>query len=447
MPESVMRVKVFNQLSNNPKYTKTLEWVKLVSVTGFAQVFVQAVSLFSGILVIRMLQPEEYALYTLANTMLGTMTVLADGGISTGVMSQGGKVWQDRDQLGTVLATGMDLRRKFAVGSLLVSIPVLIYLMLHHGASWLMSILIVLSLIPSFFMALSGTILQIAPKLRQDIAPLQKNQVYMNLGRLVLLALTIFIFPFAFVAVLAAGLPQIWGNMNLRKISAGYADWHKKPDPEIRQNIMKMVRRLLPMGIYTCLSGQITIWLISIFGTTKGVAQLGALDRLSMALSFITIVFGTVILPRFSRLPNNKALLMRRFVQIQGGLLAMGACIVFTAWLFSAQILKVLGPNYSNLTSEVVLKITISCLGIIAASTFSLFTSRSWAINPFISIPISIASIALGVAFIDVSSLRGVLFMNIMIQLIQVVMNVSYTFLKISRTNNSLPTENNKETI
>ncbi|TWW00268.1 polysaccharide biosynthesis protein [Chitinophaga pinensis] len=442
-----MRVKVFNQLSNNPKYTKTLEWVKLVSVTGFAQVFVQAVSLFSGILVIRMLQPEEYALYTLANTMLGTMTVLADGGISTGVMSQGGKVWQDRDQLGTVLATGMDLRRKFAVGSLLVSIPVLIYLMLHHGASWLMSILIVLSLIPSFFMALSGTILQIAPKLRQDIAPLQKNQVYMNLGRLVLLALTIFIFPFAFVAVLAAGLPQIWGNMNLRKISAGYADWHKKPDPEIRQNIMKMVRRLLPMGIYTCLSGQITIWLISIFGTTKGVAQLGALDRLSMALSFITIVFGTVILPRFSRLPNNKALLMRRFVQIQGGLLAMGACIVFTAWLFSAQILKVLGPNYSNLTSEVVLKITISCLGIIAASTFSLFTSRSWAINPFISIPISIASIALGVAFIDVSSLRGVLFMNIMIQLIQVVMNVSYTFLKISRTNNSLPTENNKETI
>jgi hypothetical protein len=53
----------------------------------------------------------------------------------------------------------------------------------------------------------------------------------------------------------------------------------------------------------------------------------------------------------------------------------------------------------------------------------------------------------LGVAFIDVSSLRGVLFMNIMIQLIQVVMNVSYTFLKISKTNNSLPTENNKETI
>jgi hypothetical protein len=41
-----------------------------------------------------------------------------------------------------------------------------------------------------------------------------------------------------------------------------------------------------------------------------------------------------------------------------------------------------------------------------------------------------------------VSSLRGVLALNIMIQLIQVTMNVTYTLIKIRRTNNStLPTE------
>lgn len=430
-----MPLKVFNQFSNNPKYTRTVEWLKLITMTGFAQVFVQAVGLISGILVIRVLQPEEYALYTLANTMLGTMTVLADGGISTGVMSQGGKIWQDRTRLGVVMATGLDLRRKFAVGSLLVSVPVLLYLLRHHHASWLMSVLIILSLIPTFFMALSGTLLQIAPKLRQDIAPLQKNAVVMNIGRLVLLGLTIFVFPWAFVAILAAGLPQIWGNLNLRKISSGYADWDQRPDPEIRKNILKMVKRLLPMGVYTCLSGQITIWLISIFGTTRGVAALGALDRLSMALSFITILFGTLILPRFSRLPNNKGLLLKRFLQIQAGLLALSVCIIATVWMFSTQILMILGPNYSGLTKEVVLKIFISCLGIISASTFSLFTSRSWAINPFISIPVSISSIALGVIFIDVSSLGGVLALNIMVQLVQVTMNVTYCLVKIHRSN------------
>ena len=60
-------------------------WLKLITITGLAQVIVQAVGFISGILVIRLLPVQEYALYTLANTMLGTMTVLSDGGISTSV--------------------------------------------------------------------------------------------------------------------------------------------------------------------------------------------------------------------------------------------------------------------------------------------------------------------------------------------------------------------------
>ena len=73
-------------------YLYLLRWIKLIFVTGSAQIIVQATGLFCGILVIRLLPVNEYALYTLANTMLGTMTVLADSGISSGVMAQGGKV-------------------------------------------------------------------------------------------------------------------------------------------------------------------------------------------------------------------------------------------------------------------------------------------------------------------------------------------------------------------
>jgi hypothetical protein len=91
-----------------------------------------------GILIIRLSPVQEYAFYTLANTMLGTMTVLSDGDISTGVMDQGGKVCKDKEKLGVVLATGLDLRRKFAIGSLLVSAPVLLYLLMHNKASCLL---------------------------------------------------------------------------------------------------------------------------------------------------------------------------------------------------------------------------------------------------------------------------------------------------------------------
>jgi hypothetical protein len=161
----------------HPSYSKLIGWGKLISITGGAQAIVQASGMLCGILVIRLLPTQEYAWYTLANAMLGTMTLLADSGISTGVMAQGGKVWQDKERLGAVLATGLDIRRKMGVASLIVVTPILIYLLLQHQASWLTTLLIVASLIPAYFTALSDSLLEIVPKLHQDIVALQKNQI------------------------------------------------------------------------------------------------------------------------------------------------------------------------------------------------------------------------------------------------------------------------------
>ena len=109
--------------------SRTKEWLRLTSITGGTQLLIQAIGLLSGIIVIRLLPTTEYALYTLANTMLGTMVVLADSGIGSGVMAESGKVWKDKEKLGVALVTGLDLRRKFAAGSLLVAAPILIYLL------------------------------------------------------------------------------------------------------------------------------------------------------------------------------------------------------------------------------------------------------------------------------------------------------------------------------
>ena len=305
------------ELYNDPKNARIIEWGKLISITGSAQILVQALALISGILIIRLLPTKEYAYYTLVNTMLGTMGVLADSGVGDGVLSQGGKVWQDSKKLGAVIATGLDLRKKFAFASLLLVLPVLIYMLLHHGASITMALLLSLCLIPSFFVALSTSILEMAPKLHQDILPLQKNQIGLNIGRLVLVSLTLFLFPFAFIAISAASLPQIWANLRLRKISAAVADKNQEADPIVRTEIMKIVRRTMPGAVYFCFSSQITTWLISIFGTTDNLAQVGALGRLAVILNVFTAMFSTLVIPRFARLVNDRKLLIYRFLQIQ----------------------------------------------------------------------------------------------------------------------------------
>jgi len=420
----------------HPKYSKSLEWGKLIFMTGAAQVLVQATGLLTGIFIIRMLPTQEYAFYTLANTMLGTMTILADGGISSGVMSQGGKIWRDRTELGKVLVTGMELRKKFAVFSLLVAVPILVYLLwLQHAQPWVI-ILIVAALIPAFFSALSDSLLETIPKLHQDIKPLQANQAKVGLFRLFLSSASVFIFPFTFVALLANGIPRIIGNFRLRKMALRFADTSQPVDPVYQTEILKMVKRRLPGAIYYCLSGQITIWLISILGTTKAIAQVGALSRLGMVLSVFTVLFATLVVPRFARAESNRKLLISSSIKIM--IVLTGICVVImgVVYLFPEQLLWILGKQYADLSDALMLSILGSCIVLVMGCVFTLSTSRGWVINPAISIPVNLLTIVAGILLMDVSSLHGVLMMNIMVSSGQLLLLLGFLVIKLNGVKN-----------
>jgi O-antigen/teichoic acid export membrane protein len=423
------------KFKQHPKYDTIVSWGKLISITGSAQIIVQAVGFASGILIIRLLPVQEYAFYTLANTMLGTMTVLADGGITTGVMAQGGKVWEDKEKMGIVLATGLDLRRKFALGSLLVSLPILLYLLVHNGASWIISLLIVLALIPAFYASLSDSILEIIPKLNQSIFPLQLNQVKVGIGRLILSGLTMLIFPWAFVAVLAAGIPRIWGNIDLRKIVYASASENQQPDILVKKEIIKLVKRILPTSIYYCLSGQITIWIISIFGNTTSLAQLGALTRLSVMLSILGILLSTLVIPRYAKIPLDKKVLLQRFIQIMLILTLLSFFIVLIVYFFPKPILWILGTGYMKLNYELLLTIIGSCISLLSATAFSIYSCRGWTLSPFVLIGINLSAIIFFSILLDLSNLEGVLLLNIGLGLVALLQTTIFRLFKILQIN------------
>jgi O-antigen/teichoic acid export membrane protein len=422
-----------NKLKEHPKYDTVLNWGKLISITGSAQLIVQVVGFTCGILIVRLLPVQEYAFYTLANTMLGTMTVLSDGGISTGVMSQGGKVWQDKDKLGVVLATGLHLRRKFSVWSLAVAVPILFYLLIHNNASWLTAFLITASLIPAFYAALSDSLLEIVPKLHQSILPLQKNQVAVGTGRLLLTSLTMFIFPWAFIAVLAAGLPRIWGNIQLRKIVYGLADKKLKMDKVVQTEVLSIVKRRMPESIYYCLSGQINIWLISIFGTTAALASLGALGRFSMITSLFLVMFSTLIVPRFARFANDRRRLRNKALSVIAVLFVLCFFIISIAFIFSNQFLWILGESYYGLNQEFILIISAGCLSMFQGVFFSINSAKGWIISPILYILVSISTTVLSLFLVDISTLEGVIIFKTVISLIQAIVLISYCFYRISK--------------
>ncbi len=401
-------------------------WIRRILFTGSTQLLIQGLGFVGGILIIRMLTPQQYALYVLANTILGTMTILADGGISAGVMTEGGKVWRDRTQLGRVLATGLQLRARFALGSGLLALPFLGYLLRENGASWTEVALLIGAILPAFALGLTNSLLQIASRLWQDIVPLQKNQVGVSVGRLSLL-LALFAFPYAFVAILAAGLPQLWSNRNLRRISVGYADWQQPADPEARRAILTMVRRILPLSLYNCVAGQVTIFMLAIFGTTTAVAEIGALGRIDVLFSVISMLFMTLVTPRFARMQlDSGRQLVRRYALVAGGLVALGSLILLSTHLLADAILWVLGSHYAHLQNELVLQATNGSILLLVGVTTAIFTSRGIVITPLVLIPINIFTIATGIYFFDLTSLQGVLYFNIYKTTADLVMYLGY---------------------
>ena len=424
---------LIQRIVRHANFSKVLNWGKLITITGGAQVLVQGTGFISGILTIRLLSTQEYAYFTLANTMLGTMVMLADSGISNGVMAESGKVWQEKSKLANVLATGLSLRRQFGIISLLVTLPVLGYLLLSHGASWLITLLILLALIPAFFAALSDSLLEIVPKLHQTIQPLQRNQIEVSLGRVALNTALLFFMPYTVIALLANGIPRMYGNLKLKRLSALYTTGYGRPDIEVQEKIIKGVKRTLPIVLYHCISGQLSIWLISLFGATEGISQIGALGRLSMLFGLFTTIFSTLVVPRFSRMAESRKSLMQYFLAIQLSVLTVSITLLGLVKLFSAQILWVLGDKYSGLNYELFLIALINCIGLLGAVCSQLVLSRGWFLKPYFLIGLNFISTVTSFVFFDMHSLVDVLRFTLTISILAYFMDLIYGIISINK--------------
>jgi O-antigen/teichoic acid export membrane protein len=426
----------FFSKKSNSRFTRLLEWGRLLLLTGSAQLLIQCLSFASGILVIRLLPIQEYAIYTLANTMLGTIALLADGGVATGAMSIGGKVWQDPSRLGRVMATAMQLRRKFVRYALLCVLPILYYLLNQHGASPLMIICVIVTLLPAIVASITGEILEVAPSLNQDVKALQKLQILNSGARLLFTSAFLFAFPFAALAILVPGICQYWKNLQLRRVAAKYADSDAEEDPEVRSEMISIVRRILPMSLYFSISSQLTIWLIGIFGDVESIAQIGALSRLAMVLTIITSIYGALIVPRFARLPDDRTLLTQRFILIQVGFTLIASVIMLLVYLFPEQLLYILGANYEDLTKEVVLICAGSLLAMISAALYSLNSSRAYVLHPGVHIPFNLLVLVLSIVIFPPTSTLNALYINLMRAvfgpLIQNLIFFRYSRLKLS---------------
>ena len=380
---------------------------------SFAQAVTQCLLFCSGIIIVRFLAQEEYALYTIGNTFIGALGVIANSGIISGALSQGGKIWRDKEKLGEVVVTSLNLRRQFAVIATVFLLPILIWLMLKHNATLIQTILLSFAVVVAFFISLSNSIYEIAPKFHQRAGAIGKIRALSALARLLLLFPVLSIYSYALSALLVGSIPQYFANKSLKRLSCRYLDWNQKENSGVREETLAIVKKVLPGSIYYCISGQLAILLVSIFGATSAIAEVGAVGRLAQALTFFSALANVVLIPRFAKIQNQirMASAFTAIIMLAG---LFGMVVFLAAFFFEKQALWILGASYSGLSKEFLLAVAGGIFSLLGAMAYQLGYSRGWIASQWVFIAISILIQISGALFLNLGTAEGVLTLNLL---------------------------------
>src|ERR1700704_4179698 len=141
--------------TSTPIIRRALHRARVVGNFAIVQALVQLIGFASGILLVRRMSQGEYAYFTIANTMQGTINLLADIGISVGLVSIGGRVWHDRHRFGELISAALDVRKRLGLIAIVIVTPIMYFMLVKNGASNFYTIVLIIAVLAGLLIQLS----------------------------------------------------------------------------------------------------------------------------------------------------------------------------------------------------------------------------------------------------------------------------------------------------
>ena len=415
--------------ASTPLFRRAFDHARRIGNYVLIQAVVQIIAFSSGILLVRWLPQREYAYFTIANAMQATLMLLADLGIGTGLISIGGRVWQDRHRFGELINTGLVVRKKLALLSIVVVAPILYAMLARNGASSLYTLLLIALVLLGFSFQLSIDVFSVVPRLHSDIGRIQKIDLTCATTRFLLIVGLIYLFTVAGLAVAIASASFLLQYFLLRAYAAKVVDLNAPENPEDRREIVRLIKQLAANSLFYSFQGQITIFLISFFGRHAGsVAEVGALGRLAMIFTVLTNLLINIFVPAFARC-QDKSKLRLLYLAIVGGVILFSGAVLGGAAIFPNEFLFVLGNRYAHLQRELLLMVGVAVIYAIAGTLWLLNSSKAWVTGAWLYIPLTLATQIALVPFTDFSTVAGVLVFNLISGVPSLLLNVGLSFL------------------
>ena len=382
--------------------------LRLLAGFTWLQAAIQALAALSGLLLVRVLEKPQFAAYTIATSLLSTLNGLTDCGIGTGLNVIGGRVWRDRAALGSLVASALQVRARLAGIALPLGLTLALILFRQNQVPWCESI----GLVIATWLGLAGVVVintsAVALRLHGKYLEVQRIELTAVLVRLALLISMALVCINAILAMVVATLSVALQTLLIRCKTASIMEPHALPDREKCRAIGRFVAQQWFSTVFFAFQGQITLFLMCLWGSPEKVAEVSALGRLAVIFGFITSLLNGVATPTLARC--NSVPRLRRLAA--GMVLAYGffaGTMLAITFLFPRHILWLLGGRYAGLSEELPLVVAASLIWGLTGVLFGLASARGWIWHAWVSPFFTVALQALLLTWLDLSQVRGVL--------------------------------------
>ena len=395
------------------QWPRLKQWTFRLAEFGLVQGVVQLLTALAGFMIVRNMAKPEYALFAIVNGMQSACNLLADLGIGIGVRSIGGRVCDDPVRFGQLINTALGLRRRFALVSLSVCLPVTVWMLWRNSASGIEIIALSSLVAAGVFPLLSASVFSVSAQLHNEYRRMQKVEFGNALVRVGLIGVLVLSRMNAWLAA-SVGVISNWvAAFFFRRWAGHHADLTAPSNEEDHRELKRLSMQSLPNTIFFCFQGQVTLLILTLVGNHNGIADITAIGRIAALLTVANVVFVNVLAPRFNRCQDPERL-RRLYLMLVAGMATALAPLLIVAFLYPAPLLWLLGDKYATLQSECVWVIGASCLGLIAGVMWTLNSSKAWIRLQAVGyIPIILTAQAIAAACLDLRQFHDVLIFNL----------------------------------
>ncbi len=393
----------------HPHWSRLEPWLVKLGTFFAGQGLVQGLSFLSSFFLLRWMNVKEYAVFTLAFSVQCMMASIVDLGFSGSIVALVGARVDDPKVVGGYMAAARWWRNHLMPPAFALGAVVFYILGSRQGwPLWLIAMLTVLTMAGVWLNVLGN--LHIAPLLtRQRIGWIQWAQMLVAAVRLAGYGLGHLtgVLVGALVTAQNSALIGLTGLL-YRREALTLAEEPAQSEPALRAEMRKFISPQLPTMIFYMFQGQIMVFLISLLGQTKNIAEVGALSRLQQLFAVLLPLITWIVGPYFAKIDH--AIIGRRFVLLTVGMLAFVSVSGAVAYGVPEPFLWILGPNYRHLRAEVFWMVLSAAVAIVAAVYHNVAYYRRWITLGVTSAHIAVVTCAMAgtAALVDVSTALGV---------------------------------------